>query len=119
MDVKTHWNSILELLERANRLRDFTHKWLKNQKYNHSCALYTTPDYWVIVKYVMEVLKPFRYWTLSMSKRCAVILHHVITIYNDIFDSLDSVMGALTKKKTQWMEDLFFALTFAGQKLPK
>jgi hypothetical protein len=33
MDVKTHWNSTLELLERAYRLREFTREWLKNPKY--------------------------------------------------------------------------------------
>jgi hypothetical protein len=38
-------------------------------------------------------------------------------MYNNIFDHLDGVMQALVKKKTQWKEDLFFALKFAGQKL--
>jgi hypothetical protein len=28
MDVKTRWNSTLELLQRAFRLPEFTHKWL-------------------------------------------------------------------------------------------
>ena len=49
----------------------------------------------------MEVLRPFRYWTLWMSKRHKVTLHHVITLYNDMFDHMDGVMGALGKKKTQ------------------
>jgi hypothetical protein len=119
MDVKTRWNSTLELLERAYRLRDFTRKWLKNQNYKDYRPLYTTPDEWVIVKYVMEVLRPFRYWTLWMSKRRTVTLHHVITIYNNIFDHLDGVMRALAKKRTQWKEDLFLALKFACQKLSK
>ena len=67
----------------------------------------------------MEVLRPFRYWTLWMSKRHKVTLHHVITVYNDMFDHMDGVMRALAKKKTPWKEDLFFAVKLARQKLSK
>jgi hypothetical protein len=73
----------------------------------------------MIVKYVLEVLRPFRYWTLWMSKRNTVTLHHVITVYNNMFDHIDGVMRALAKKKTPWKEDLFFAVKLARQKLSK
>jgi hypothetical protein len=33
MDLKTHWNFTLELLERNNRLGEFTHEWLQRPKY--------------------------------------------------------------------------------------
>jgi len=118
MDVKTRWNSTLELLERAYRLREFTREWLQNPKYAQYRLLLTTQDEWTIVKYVMEVLRPFRYWTLWMSKRHTVTLHHVITVYNDMFNHMDGVMRALAKK-TQWKEDLFFAVKLARQKLSK
>jgi len=54
-----------------------------------------------------------------MSKRHTVTLHHVITVYNDMFDHKDGVMRALAKQKTQWKEDLFFAVKLARQKLSK
>ena len=54
-----------------------------------------------------------------MSKRHTVTLHNVITVYNDMFDHMDGVMRALAKKMTQWMEDLFFAVKCARQKLSK
>jgi len=54
-----------------------------------------------------------------MSKRHTVTLHHVITVYNDMFDHMDGVMQALAKKKTQWKEDLFFAVKLARQTLSK
>jgi len=54
-----------------------------------------------------------------MSKWHTVTLHHIITVYNDVFDHMDSVMRALAKKKTQWKEDLFFAVKLARQKLSK
>jgi len=73
----------------------------------------------MIVKYIKEVLRPFQYWTLWMSKRHTVTLHHIITVYNNMFAHMDGVMRALAKKKTQWKEDLFFAMKIAGQKLSK
>jgi hypothetical protein len=54
-----------------------------------------------------------------MWKRHTVTLHHVITVYNDMFDHLDGVMRSLTKKRTPWKEDLFFAVKLAKKKLPK
>jgi len=119
MDVKTRWNSKLVLLERAYRLREFTHKWLQNPKFSEYRPLFTTLDEWTIVKYVMEVLRPFRYWTLWMAKRHIVTLHHVITVHNDMFDHMDGVMRPLARKKTQWKEDLFFAVKLARQTLSK
>jgi len=54
-----------------------------------------------------------------MSKRHTVTLHQVIAVYNNMFDHMDGVMRALAKKKTQWKEDLFFAVKLARQKLSK
>jgi hypothetical protein len=42
-----------------------------------------------------------------------VILHHVMTVYNDMFDHIDGMMQALAKQKTQWKEDLFFVVKLA------
>jgi len=119
MDVKTRWNSTLKLLELAYQLQEFTFEWLQNPKYSNYRPLFTTQDELTIVKYVIEVLRPFQYWTLSMLKRHTVTLHHVITVYNDRFDHMDSVMPALARNKTQWKEDLFFAMKLARQKLSK
>ena len=80
MDVMTCWDLTLELLERAYRLRQFTRELLKNPNYSDYRPLFTTQDEWTIVKYVMEVLRPFRYWTLSMLKQHTMTLHHVITV---------------------------------------
>jgi len=73
----------------------------------------------MIMKYVMEVLRQFRYWTLWMLKSHTVTLQHVITVYNDMFNHMDGVMRPLAKEKTQWKEDLFFAMKLAWQKLSK
>ena len=94
-------------------------EWLKNPKYRDHWPLFTSQDEWTIVKYIMEVLRPFQYWTLWMLKRHTVTLHQVITVYNEMVDHIDGMMRALAKKKTQWKEDLYFAVKFARQKLSK
>jgi len=82
-------------------------------------AILHKPDEWTIVQYFMEVLKPFRYWTLWMSQRHKVTLHHVSTVYNDMFDHMDRIMRALAQMKTQWKEDLLYTIDLARQKLSK
>jgi hypothetical protein len=113
MDMKTCWNSTLEKVERADRLRAFTREWLPNPKYSEYQPLFSTQDEWTIVKYVKEVLRPFRYWTLWMSNRHTATSHHVITVSNDMFNHIDGMMRALAKRKTQCKEDLFLAVKLA------
>jgi len=50
MNVKTHSNSTLKLLERACRLFPLTRKWLQNPKCSDYWPLFTTQDEWTIVK---------------------------------------------------------------------
>ena len=54
-----------------------------------------------------------------MSKGHTVTLHQVITVYHDMFDHMVGVMRALAKEKTQWKEDLFFAVKLTRQKVSK
>ena len=54
-----------------------------------------------------------------MSKRHTFTLHHVITVYNDMFDYIVGVMSALAMKKTPWTKDLFFAGKLARPKPSK
>jgi len=119
MDVNTRSHSTPELLECTYWLREFIRQWLQHPKYSEYWPLFTTQVECMIVKYVIEILRQMRYWTLWMSKRHTVTLHHVITVYNDRFDHMDGVMRALAKEKTQCMEDLFFAAKLAWQKLSK
>jgi len=67
----------------------------------------------------MEKFRPFQYWILWMSKMHMVTLHHVIIVYNDMFDQTDGVMASSPKKKTAWKEDFYFGMKFARLKLPK
>jgi len=52
-------------------------------------------------------------------KRHTVTLHQIITVYNDMFDHMARIKRALAMKMTQCMEDLFFAMNLAWQRLSK
>jgi len=51
--------------------------------------------------------------------RHSVRLHHVITVYNDMFNHKDGIMGAFPKQKTPWKQDSYCAVKLAWQKLSK
>jgi len=112
-DVKPGWKSTLLLIERASRLWEFTHEWLQKPKSSEYQPLLSTQDETTIVKYVMEVSRPFHYWTLWISKRHKVTLHHIITVSTDTFNHIDVVVGAAANKRTCWVEDLYFAVKLA------
>jgi len=54
-----------------------------------------------------------------MSKRCTVTLHHVFTVYNEIFNHMHGVMRAWANKRTKRKEDLCFPVKAARPKLSK
>jgi hypothetical protein len=68
MDDRTLLNKAWKLVERVYRLREFTHGLLMNPLSSKYWSLFTTQNEWTTVKYVMEVFKPYQYWTLWMSK---------------------------------------------------
>src|SRR5437588_8939239 len=105
------------MLERAYRLKTYTYRWLI--QYPQYKSLFTIEEEWKAVEYVLQVLLPFRYWTLWMSKWRTITLHRVISIYNDIFDHMESVSKALTKKKLQWKREFHHAIRYVRTKLRK
>jgi len=109
----------LKLLVQAYPLGQFTCEWLKNTNYSDYQPLITTQNEWTIVKYIMEVSRTIWYWTLWMSKMHTVTQHHVVTVYNNMFDHMDGVRQSAAKKMTQWKEYFYFATKFACQKLSK
>jgi len=110
IDVTTRRNSTLALCNWAYQLQKFTCQWLPNLTYGDYQPLFTTQVSWTIIKLVMEILKPFQYWTLWISTEHKVTLHHIITICNDMFNYMNCVMLTFNHKKDQLKGDLDFAM---------
>jgi len=119
IDVKTWWNLTLQMLAPTYRLWEFTHQWVMNSNTSDYWPLFWNQHEWTMLKYVMKDFRPFRYWTLWMSKKHMVTLHYVITVYNDMLNHMDGIMRGLYKKKTQWKEHLYFSVKLACQKRSK
>jgi hypothetical protein len=61
MDLETHWNSTVQLLEQAYGLQEFASELFQNPKYCDYWQLFTTQGEWTIVRYVMGMFRSFRY----------------------------------------------------------
>jgi len=103
-NVKTRWNSTLNMLERSVWLQEFTKDWL--QTYAEFTPLWSTPEEWRQIEYILEVLQPIRFWTLWMSKTRGITIHRVFQVYQDIFDHLEMQIFKLEQKRMQWKVDI-------------
>jgi len=103
-DVKTWWKSTLNMLERFIPLREFTKDWL--QTYAEFTPLWSTPEEWREMEYILEVLQPIRFWTLGISKTRGVTIYRVFQVYQDIFDHLEMEISTLEWKRMQWKVDI-------------
>jgi len=103
-DVKTRWNSTRNMLEISVRLRAFTKDWLLT--YAKFTPLWSTPEEWRQIEYILKVLQPIRFWALWMSKTRGVSIHRVFQVYQDIFDHLEMQISQLERKRMQWKVDI-------------
>lgn len=117
MDLKTRWIWTPQLLDLANQFWEVTRELLQNPTNHDFQLLFTSHEQWTIVKYEMEVLRPFWYWTLWMSKWPLVTPCHIITIFNYIIDSMAGTILYLAKTKAQWKQDWILAVKFVWQML--
>jgi len=63
----------------------------------------------------MKFLMTFQYWTLWIAKNLTLTIHHVIIVYNDMFDHIDGILHTVDTMETQWKEDLYFAVKLADK----
>jgi len=103
-DIKTQWNSTLNMLERFVPLREFTKDLL--QTYGEFTPLWSTPEDWRQIEYILKVLQPIQFWTLWMSKTRGVTIYRLFQVYQDIIDYLEMQICKLEWKWMQWKVDI-------------
>src|SRR5437588_6818709 len=105
------------MLARALRMKDFTREWIR--EYERYMPLWSTSGEWKQVEYILEVLKPIRFYTLWMSKTRVQTIHKVFVVYNCIFDHLEYQISILENKRKRWKVDIQEALGKAKEKASK
>jgi len=113
-DIKTRWNSTLNMLERSVRLRELTNDWL--QTYAEFTPVWSTPEEWRQTEYGFEVLQQIRFGTLLMLKTRGATIHRVLQVYQDIFDHLQMQISKLEWMRRQWKVDISEGLVKAKLK---
>jgi hypothetical protein len=61
-------------------------------------------------------MRPIRYWTLIFQTRRQITLNHIITVYNDVFDHFDSILGALKTNNSPFIDDCSTLLRLRSHK---
>lgn len=74
---------------------------------------------WRQVEYLLLLTKPFFDFTNVLSKTRDVTVHHVISIYNRLFNHLDDAESKLKRKAVPWKKRMLQALGAAKEKLSK
>jgi hypothetical protein len=74
---------------------------------------------WRQVEYLLLLTKPFFDFTNVLSKTRDVTVHHVISIYNRLFNHLDDAESKLKRKAVPWKKRMLHALGAAKEKLSK
>src|SRR4051812_10537555 len=102
------------MLERSIQLPEFTKEWL--HIYELFIPLWSTPEEWKQIEYILEVSQPIRFWTLWMSKIHGVTIHRVFQVYQDIFDHLELQITHLDRRSMHGKVDIREALIEAKDK---
>jgi hypothetical protein len=118
-DVRTRWNSTVQMLQRAIRLRYAIRDWLKEEKYREFRHLYPTTEEWEQIEYLITILAPFLSMTNVVSTSNSVTISFAFIIYNAIFTRLENIQKLLRRKKNPWKLALIDLIEPALNKLRK
>ena len=103
-DVSTRWNSTLLMLDRALALKGYIRYWV--ERYPAYRGLLLTEDEWLLVEDVLEILYPFRFYTLWISTTKSVTIHRSLEVYNSIILHLKRRSDELKDASLDWKVEL-------------
>lgn len=102
------------MLRRAKRLQSI---------FNQFCDKYGHPQFkldqteWRQIDYLLQLTQPFFRFTTALSRTKDVTVHTIFSIYNKLFDHLETSISQLQRKKVQWKQSTLSALKAAKDKL--
>lgn len=102
------------MLRRAKKLQPFFDTFCSEFHHSH---LRITSDKWRQVDYLICITQPFYKFTTALSKTKDVTIHTVFSIYNHLFEHLESRIQQLEKKRIRWKQQILEALRSAESKL--
>jgi hypothetical protein len=84
---------------------------------DHHTDLQLSRDEWQQIDYLICITQPFYQYTTALSKTKGITIHMVFSIYNRLFEHLESRQRQLCHKKILWKRQMLQALDKARDKL--
>ncbi len=78
-----------------------------------------SPREWTQAEYLIDLLKPFAFYTLQIGQTKTPTIQYVFPIYNKILSHLEKVEGKLKRKKQTWKKKLCHSIQKSINKLQK
>ena len=103
LDVPTRWNSTLDMLERALKLKSCLNEFFDTK--------FSEND-WIFFERICEFLSPFKECTLLVNAQSTVTLSLVVTLYNRLLDHVQNELEHIDE-----IDPMFHAFTACFQKL--
>ena len=105
-DVKTWWNSTVDMLMHAIYMRRFIEAFLDQESQNNNQKLKKLcldQAEWKQVHYAISILRPFQAWTLVLGQTQGTTIHLAFLVYNELFNHLEDQLDKIKKKRNfQW-----------------
>ena len=95
-DVKTRWDFTCHMLIRVHMLQNTIDSWLSQN--DQFIYLTITSEEWKQVEYLIELTKPFAFFTALIGKSKGPMIHNVFNIYESLFNHLEDSMVLLRQK---------------------
>ena len=111
-DVKTRWNSTLEMLERALAMKVYIRHWVV--EFPQYAPVLLTEDEWIIIGQVMAVLAPFRLCTLWAQTTKSITIHRSLDIYALLVTHIEAQIPKVPADGLPWERALRRALEQAA-----
>ena len=102
------------MLRRAKKLQPIFNKFCSQYNQDHFIL---SSDKWQQVKYLLWITQPFFRFTTLLSKTKYVSIHLVFSIYNKLFNHLETSITILESKKVAWKQLILASLKASKAKL--